>query len=997
MLWDLRQHESYLSFLASVKSGEFQGTGEAVRIYPFKIVSGLYYQTNKGSRPLGTNLGIVTKLTDDNYVESVGSGNFTSVNLIHNGNDPIISYWFGVKNSVVSEDTNGFQKISETIQLDENLEPVEFTNPFDSNRSVRPWKDCFIINFNISTNASPTSKELDNQEVALIDQSVSLSVASQSWYPSLQEINEFLYVILDPQAFSPIFLKIQTVEPHINPETKQFQYCDISFVSVNDYFSQTGKTILNYVRLGEVGDAYAFPKEFFDSQNNLRTTVNENFTQKFTIGNETGITNMQVQNNSLTAPVSIEVWGRPFEEFQKTTNADGSTTLSRQLGASRLLFIQESGFLTPEFDSNNPMGTTTENYSFWNSALVINQQIYKDWSTTKEYYNPNTAWTFEGGIAFYSSSNPLFKTYQNLTGFEAPRLQIGTQSIEQLNATNPQNYPLSSNKGFTIPWGLYTIDARGNPLFGAVLFFTDILKLNYAPVVSDITNPFSYFSNIPVATVSASRILNMNLFSTMFMEKLPITYRQGITFTSDNSNKLGVFGFLQDIMGGIKNWLQGYDDGWNVFHLETSAQSINLLLPTELINIVGQYMNPTNGIYNAVPFDIFQNNYERNTAVGQLTYSSGFRFKLTDEYKTKDGSLYNSLSIGQDKLNTGETPTNINAVIGGVSGSFLSTSLSNFDTANISGNGKGYIIDQVNYKHIGKSNLQIKYFANNATTDDNSIENQREWIQNNAKVRDNALFWSNRFMYYTYDQFNTSIETNINSYPQVSPLPPAPSSVPSAPVIDDGPLYTNSIARKTYKYGLSCWLNDSIWKTKTSNLGSSVPVSWTVEYDRSSGCQILTTDSRFSYAWIIFPKPFLGYGTVAKVLEALANDYYDIDFLVVETPSGNLNNYDIPTYFCQNDATIPTLVDAKKFTYTKNPFNSYDNVTNIAQEPIGNGQFFWRVNSAILTFDQNRQAPTSDTTVFQREYKILGLNPLNTQDDNSIWVLFRKNAINVNE
>ena len=65
--------------------------GQPIRIYPFKIVSGLSYFTNKGQKPLGSNPGN-TWVAPDNTAKNNDYGAYTGVTTMFSGAKPLICY-----------------------------------------------------------------------------------------------------------------------------------------------------------------------------------------------------------------------------------------------------------------------------------------------------------------------------------------------------------------------------------------------------------------------------------------------------------------------------------------------------------------------------------------------------------------------------------------------------------------------------------------------------------------------------------------------------------------------------------------------------------------------------------------------------------------------------------------------------------------------------------------------------------------------------------------
>ncbi|MBQ6628229.1 MAG: hypothetical protein IJH65_05360 [Methanobrevibacter sp.] len=77
--------------------------GQPVRVYPFKIVSGLSYFTNKGQKPLGSNPGATTVSGDNTATNESLTGDkvqpkadvygaYSGVTTMFSGAKPLIAY-----------------------------------------------------------------------------------------------------------------------------------------------------------------------------------------------------------------------------------------------------------------------------------------------------------------------------------------------------------------------------------------------------------------------------------------------------------------------------------------------------------------------------------------------------------------------------------------------------------------------------------------------------------------------------------------------------------------------------------------------------------------------------------------------------------------------------------------------------------------------------------------------------------------------------------------
>jgi hypothetical protein len=69
-----------------------QVQGQPIRVYPFKIVSGLNYLSNRGLSDVNTNPGQSYPNMEQGTITNIDYGAYTDLSLIYSGNRPIIAY-----------------------------------------------------------------------------------------------------------------------------------------------------------------------------------------------------------------------------------------------------------------------------------------------------------------------------------------------------------------------------------------------------------------------------------------------------------------------------------------------------------------------------------------------------------------------------------------------------------------------------------------------------------------------------------------------------------------------------------------------------------------------------------------------------------------------------------------------------------------------------------------------------------------------------------------
>ena len=398
--------------------------GQPVRVYPFKIVSGLSYFTNRGQKPLGSSPG-ATSIAPDNTAKTSTIdpyGAYTGMTTMFSGAKPIMCYWFGVVNCTIGEDENGNNAsnkittklnasvldpslnnipVGQPLPVDAFFTPDTFKNPFNNNQPEYPWKELGLEGFSVGAGKEQHSETLDNLKVACYDTTYDYTMYSTSWVPNFQEINEFVYFIIDRRCACPLALRITSIEPHYDA-VGILQDCTICFSSVNQYYNSAGRNVLTYVKFGAVGDGYAFPKEILYANQNdenavpsLQTIIDPQLLNN-SMG---GVNQVEVKNNSLTGQFGALIYGHPYVPFYAQLDDTGKLVITKTTYQDDYLIPWR--FTPPCTDLIDVSSETVHSiYDLAMNMLVINEQIWKNWKSTKEFYNVTQNFTFQGGLAF---------------------------------------------------------------------------------------------------------------------------------------------------------------------------------------------------------------------------------------------------------------------------------------------------------------------------------------------------------------------------------------------------------------------------------------------------------------------------------------------------------------------------------------------------------------------------------------------------------------------
>ena len=184
-------------------------------------------------------------------------------------------------------------------------------------------------------------------------------------------MNEFVYFIIDPRVNCPIALRIDTINPRYDP-FGNLQRCEISFCSVNQYFNQYTRNILTYIKFGAMGEGYAFPQEqIIDGVN--YTSVNMQLLNPDKTAS--GVDQIEVRNNSLTAQLGCLVYGRRYVEYQPVADESGKLVLTKTSSEPTHLLMPLS-FVAPINDNFDVSGEVVHSsYDLAMNMIVINEQI----------------------------------------------------------------------------------------------------------------------------------------------------------------------------------------------------------------------------------------------------------------------------------------------------------------------------------------------------------------------------------------------------------------------------------------------------------------------------------------------------------------------------------------------------------------------------------------------------------------------------------------------
>lgn len=207
----------------------YQPIGSVVNVYKFRKVSGSIYLTRFGEKEL-----------------EVDVNDYNQTFEVYTGKEPVVVVWEGSFKSWVDEQTDKIIK----------------------QYSVGEYEQCYlneaqnIQNFNENIN-------LYGKDYVMSMIKNNISLQSTTWNPDENDMRDYLYVILDKKTKCIKWLEITSITPVFNEETNNLQYVDINFETINNKYTKTGKSILDFIQLGAIGEGYAFPTEKTNSMGEI--------------------------------------------------------------------------------------------------------------------------------------------------------------------------------------------------------------------------------------------------------------------------------------------------------------------------------------------------------------------------------------------------------------------------------------------------------------------------------------------------------------------------------------------------------------------------------------------------------------------------------------------------------------------------------------------------------------------------------------------------------
>ena len=369
------------NFLNEVGDNLTTKVGKPIYLYKFRKTSGNIKLTNLGERSIDYDNNIFRQTTN-----------------VYTGKEPITVVWEdSTKLSVDNQDN-----IIKECKVGTYYE-LYFEDTTDNNLTIDNLQilDKNYVNSYITKN---------------------LQLKSYNWEVNENDTLEYVYLILDKRNQSLQWLEITNYRNYYQEETRNFIESEITFESVNLKYSQSGKTLIDFIQLGSLGEGYAFPKEEYD--NNGKATIS--LDQDLLLRKNDGVRQIQYDFNNGVGNSDFLFWGRVKETLIKEENGVYQINVAKP----QMLFPYRANF--PK------SGTFFYNKPNLNSYVVLNASPTKQevWASYKEAFKGNNR------IGEYN----VDKTKQVLTGFKCDLTQVRNSNKDwktNLNWDNQRSVALN--------------------------------------------------------------------------------------------------------------------------------------------------------------------------------------------------------------------------------------------------------------------------------------------------------------------------------------------------------------------------------------------------------------------------------------------------------------------------------------------------------------------------------------------------------------------------
>lgn len=397
--------------------------GTPINVYKFRKVSGIVRLTNEGERSI--------KYSNDIFHQSTN---------VYTGKSPVVVVWEGSTKAYVNDN----DKIIKEMKVGTYYQ-LYFETAKENNLT--------IDNINI------LGKDYVN---TYIERDIKL--ISKDWNPTDDDMLEYVYLILDNTNQSKQWLEIQSTNPKYHIQTKEFMSCEITFANINLKYSKTGKTLIDFIQLGAIGEGYAFPKE---TKDDITGEIIVSLDEELKLRKNDGTNQIQFDFNSGVGNSSFIFWGRPKEKL--LSNGDIELDKPKMLFPYRANFPKSSEFFYNRPNMNSYYGTNWKPVK--NEIWASYKEAYSRRDITGEYNidkEKEVLVGFQHNEGEIQSTNHDINTYINWDNKKSVSIDLQNINLTPI----PYVKKIDTINRFSTYCEFFTINAFLN-------WYTDIFNYDY--------------------------------------------------------------------------------------------------------------------------------------------------------------------------------------------------------------------------------------------------------------------------------------------------------------------------------------------------------------------------------------------------------------------------------------------------------------------------------------------------------------------------------------
>lgn len=605
-----RTQQQTLNNTQSQLDNHYIPIGIKTNVYKFRQVSGSIYLTRFGE--------LTNKVQADTQ---------NQLFQLYTGKEPIVVVWDGSTNLSANSENN-------TIKQQCNIGKYEtgyLTQPKEITLETK-------------------TKNLYGKEYAMDIIKNNITLQFNNWIPTEDDIRDYFYVILDEKAKSIKWLQIESAIQVFNESSNNFQYCEVAFTNVGDKYTQTGKSILDFIQVQPIGDGYCFPKEEHKANGDIVVSLDESKLPH----NVKPANTLQLDFTSGAGLSSILCFGRRQSNLIDSNNG----VYNYEIDKPQILFIYDIREpIISEFFYNQPN---------LNSYLMVGAQPTKEgiWKSYKDAYQGNSR------IGEYNILNQK----EVMTGLKHDQEKVRASNSNVNEKTNWSNKEL------------FDVD------------FQNQLKFN--------TNPYCKSVEDFKTKLKYCDFLNINSMINFSSNVFDYDYRE--TKKWKLTDTLGILGNIVNIVVG------GLDIGWTSSNILKDVQNdLNIIIPCITYEDGMLALDKAAPLPLDVFFDDKSQKVLPTSTNVLSSWRVRFTDQFIDESQVRDNAeigkggkgVWNTKYLGQTKyedgtwINDDHTPFKFNP--------------KSFRAYNPSNDSFNFIIDYLDFKAIASCDYRISCYDRN--------------------------------------------------------------------------------------------------------------------------------------------------------------------------------------------------------------------------------------------------------------------------------------------